>query len=34
MLVLFRQEPFMRDWNKLQEIDGSIDDLLWDVGMQ
>lgn len=34
MLVLFRQEPFMRDWNTLQEIDGSIDDLLWDVGMQ
>ena len=34
MLVLFRQKPFMRDRNTLQEIDGSIDDLLWDVWMQ
>ena len=34
MLVLFRQKPFMRDRNTLQEIDGNIDDLLWDVWMQ
>ena len=33
-LILFRQRPFVRDWNTLQEIDSSLDDLLWDVGMQ
>lgn len=34
MLILFRQRPFMRDWNTLQEIDDNIDDLIWDVWMQ
>lgn len=34
ILVLFRQKPFMRDWNTLLEIDGNIDDLLRDVWMQ
>ena len=34
MLILFRQKPFMRDRNTLQEIDGNIDDLIWDIWMQ
>lgn len=32
-IILFRWEPYVRDWKKLQDIDNSLSDLVYDVIM-